>query len=116
MTNKIQPGSFYMKDLNGHSNSFFLKKIIYLIIILVTANIISCKQVKSENINKDKEAMTIENTKEDTATFGSGCFWCTEAIFERVNGVISVVSGYAGGEVDNPTYEEVCNGTIKQAG
>lgn len=42
------------------------------------------------------------------ATFGAGCFWCVEAIFERVQGVISVESGYSGGHVENPTYEEVC--------
>ena len=49
------------------------------------------------------------------ATFGSGCFWCTEAIFERLNGVKSVVSGYSGGKVENPTYEEVCTGTTGHA-
>ena len=42
-----------------------------------------------------------------TATFGSGCFWCTEAIFELVDGVEDVVSGYAAGETDNPTYKDV---------
>jgi peptide-methionine (S)-S-oxide reductase len=51
----------------------------------------------------------------ETATFGSGCFWCTEAIFERVNGVSSVVSGYSGGDVDNPSYKEVCDGTTGHA-
>jgi len=45
-----------------------------------------------------------------TATFGSGCFWCTEAIFLNVDGVKSVVSGYMGGQVKNPTYKEVCSG------
>ena len=43
------------------------------------------------------------------ATFGSGCFWCTEAVFELVEGVTSVTSGYTGGSVKNPTYEEVCS-------
>jgi peptide-methionine (S)-S-oxide reductase len=46
----------------------------------------------------------------ELATFGSGCFWCTEAIFQRVMGVHKVVSGYSGGRVENPTYEEVCTG------
>ena len=49
------------------------------------------------------------------ATFGSGCFWCTEAIFERLNGVVKVESGYSGGKVENPTYEEVCTGTTGHA-
>lgn len=50
-----------------------------------------------------------------TATFGTGCFWCTEAIFEQLAGVEKAVSGYMGGHVDNPSYEEVCNGTTGHA-
>lgn len=49
------------------------------------------------------------------ATFGSGCFWCTEAVFERLKGVESVISGYSGGHVDNPTYEQVCTGKTGHA-
>lgn len=51
----------------------------------------------------------------ETATFGSGCFWCTEAVFERVRGVESVVSGYAGGTVENPTYSQVTSGNTGHA-
>ncbi len=47
--------------------------------------------------------------KQEKATFGAGCFWCVEAIFQRLPGVKSVVSGYAGGTKPNPTYEEVCS-------
>ncbi len=47
----------------------------------------------------------------DTATFASGCFWCVEAIFERLKGVKEAVSGYAGGNTKNPTYEQVCSHT-----
>jgi peptide-methionine (S)-S-oxide reductase len=43
-------------------------------------------------------------------TFGNGCFWCTEAIFQTLKGVTSVTSGYMGGHIKNPTYEQVCNG------
>ena len=50
-----------------------------------------------------------------TATFASGCFWCTEAIFQEVKGVLKVKSGYMGGKVANPTYEEVCKGTTGHA-
>ena len=50
------------------------------------------------------------NTTTAVATFANGCFWCTEAIFVNVKGVISVVSGYAGGKVKNPTYYEVGEG------
>jgi peptide-methionine (S)-S-oxide reductase len=50
-----------------------------------------------------------------TATFGGGCFWCTEAVFQMLPGVKKVVSGYAGGQTENPTYKEVCNGTTGHA-
>ena len=51
----------------------------------------------------------------ETATFGAGCFWCVEAVFESLNGVASVESGYSGGTVDNPTYEQVCSGATGHA-
>jgi peptide-methionine (S)-S-oxide reductase len=50
-----------------------------------------------------------------TAVFGGGCFWCIEAVFERVKGVVSVTSGYAGGETENPNYRDVCSGTTGHA-
>lgn len=53
--------------------------------------------------------------KVDTATFGTGCFWCTEAIFEQLDGVVKVTSGYMGGTVKNPTYKEVCTGETGHA-
>jgi peptide-methionine (S)-S-oxide reductase len=49
------------------------------------------------------------------ATFGGGCFWCVEAVFERLDGVKSAVSGYAGGRTPNPTYQQVCSGTTGHA-
>jgi peptide-methionine (S)-S-oxide reductase len=51
----------------------------------------------------------------DTATFGTGCFWCTEAIFQQLKGVKKVSSGYSGGHVENPSYKEVCEGTTGHA-
>jgi peptide-methionine (S)-S-oxide reductase len=51
-----------------------------------------------------------KNAKTDIAVFGGGCFWCTEAVFDELKGVISVVSGYTGGSTKNPTYEQVCSG------
>lgn len=49
------------------------------------------------------------------ATLGGGCFWCLEAVFEQLHGVDEVVSGYAGGHVENPTYKQVCSGTTGHA-
>lgn len=53
--------------------------------------------------------------KVETATFGAGCFWCSEAVFEQVPGVLSVRSGFMGGTVKNPTYKQVCAGTTGHA-
>jgi peptide-methionine (S)-S-oxide reductase len=53
--------------------------------------------------------------KVETATFGTGCFWCTEAIFEQLEGVVKVTSGYMGGKVKNPTYKQVCTGETGHA-
>lgn len=52
---------------------------------------------------------------QEKATLGAGCFWCVEAVFERIPGVQSVVAGYAGGSKPNPTYEEVCSGNTGHA-
>lgn len=68
---------------------------------------------KSDKLNNKGELM--DSISYQKATFGSGCFWCTEAIFERLIGVIKVESGYSGGKVENPTYEEVCTGTTGHA-
>ena len=51
----------------------------------------------------------------ETAVFGGGCFWCIEAIFERIDGIRDVISGYAGGTTENPTYKEVCSGSTGHA-
>lgn len=51
----------------------------------------------------------------ETATLGGGCFWCLEAVYQELKGVVQVESGYAGGHVDHPTYEQVCDGTTGHA-
>ena len=68
----------------------------------------------SEGAKRKGDAMG-DSGKNEKATFGGGCFWCIEAVYERVEGVKSVVSGYAGGEVQNPTYEQVSTGTTGHA-
>jgi peptide-methionine (S)-S-oxide reductase len=57
----------------------------------------------------------MENTKNEVAVFGGGCFWCTEAVFEELRGVISVMPGYTGGTVVKPSYDAVCTGTTGHA-
>lgn len=61
-----------------------------------------------------KKSIMIENGKE-VITLGGGCFWCTEAVFQRLKGVDTVVSGYMGGVTKNPTYKEICTGTTGHA-
>jgi peptide-methionine (S)-S-oxide reductase len=56
-----------------------------------------------------------EKAERETATIGGGCFWCTEAVFLGVEGVLAVQSGYAGGQTKNPSYEQVCDGTTGHA-
>ncbi len=63
----------------------------------------SSKPAKQEDSKMDNDELS-------TATFGGGCFWCLEAVFERLRGVQAVESGYAGGHRENPAYEEVCSG------
>ncbi len=58
--------------------------------------------------------MNLEKTT-SVATFGNGCFWCTEAIFSRLNGVLNVQSGYSGGSTENPDYKSVCSGNTGHA-
>jgi peptide-methionine (S)-S-oxide reductase len=89
-----------------------MKKIILFVFILVA--VIGCRQKLTPQQTKDTTIMET-NAKLDTTTFGTGCFWCTEAIFTRLKGVVSVTCGYSGGTVDNPSYEEVCTGTTGNA-
>jgi peptide-methionine (S)-S-oxide reductase len=60
-------------------------------------------------------AQAMKTNHTGLATFGGGCFWCTEAVFQRIPGVKSVASGYAGGVTENPTYEQVCSGATGHA-
>ncbi len=74
----------------------------------------SCAQ-KDNQVKTKKENKVMSTSTLDTATFGTGCFWCTEAIFQQLEGVEKVTSGYSGGTVPNPTYEQVCSKTTGHA-
>lgn len=75
---------------------------------------VACWMLLGNGAGVSAETARATNTVEK-ATFGGGCFWCLEAVFERLPGVTNVVSGYAGGQVENPTYRQVCNGTTGHA-
>lgn len=71
---------------------------------------ISCAQQEPMTVNSSNSKI-MDNIKTDTATFGAGCFWCVEAVFQQLDGVLKVTSGYSGGNIPNPTYEQVCTKT-----
>ena len=77
---------------------------------LLTLFAVTCLSACGQPQNtKSKPTMSSSSDKLQTIYLGEGCFWCTEAFFQRINGVISVESGYGGGFVENPTYEQECD-------
>jgi len=76
---------------------------------LIIAGAVASCTAKTQTNNMSSALMNISE-KIDTATFGTGCFWCTEAVFEELKGVLKVTSGYSGGQVENPTYKQVTTG------
>lgn len=75
----------------------------YFLLFLITMITVKSKEVPDINTTSLEEA-------QEVAILGGGCFWCTEAVFEKIGGVTDVVSGYAGGKSKNPTYKEICTG------
>src|SRR6187551_2017819 len=90
-------------------------KPIFITLTILMGIFITTQKSYSNKITSMNENLNDSNLKTDTATFGTGCFWCTEAIFQQLEGVIKVTSGYSGGKVDNPTYKQVCSGTTGHA-
>jgi len=94
-----------------------MKTLKNILLFTLTAHAIaSCAQPTDKNkttMDTNKKDSTTTNL--DTATFGAGCFWCVEAQFLMLKGVISVTSGYSGGTTKNPSYKEVCTGTTGHA-
>ena len=89
--------------------------------IIGLTTLVSCGQKTTTitKLNTDNNNMEPKNQQAlpalEKATFANGCFWCTEAVFEELEGVISATSGYIGGKNENPTYKEVCTGTTGHA-
>ena len=90
------------------------EKFAYFFFISLIAMIIFAQ--KSTSTPTDKTTMThSQDPSYEIASFGAGCFWCVEAVFENLEGVQAVVSGYMGGQVKNPTYESICTGATGHA-
>ncbi|PKL89783.1 MAG: peptide-methionine (S)-S-oxide reductase [Ignavibacteriae bacterium HGW-Ignavibacteriae-2] len=88
-----------------------MRKYILFVLILSVSFLSSGYAAKLNKLNF--EGAKMENYKK--VTFGAGCFWCTEAVFQRLNGVVEVESGYSGGTVVNPSYNQVCTGSTGHA-
>src|SRR4030065_1669627 len=87
-----------------------MMKILFLSLLMMLIGISGCQKsdIVQQGVRND---MTKEDVMTQKATFAGGCFWCTEADFEKIPGVVKVLSGYTGGMKENPTYEEVSSGT-----
>lgn len=97
-----------------------MKFITMFFIALISIFLASCSFTNKQQSAPDRKVNTenmdnITSSNLDTAVFGAGCFWCVEAIFQELNGVQSVESGYSGGTVENPSYQQVCSGTTGHA-
>ncbi|TAG02264.1 MAG: peptide-methionine (S)-S-oxide reductase [Cytophagia bacterium] len=90
-----------------------MKKIIVIGVVICLMLNACIAQTKKNNTKKNKNMN--ENVKLELATFGAGCFWCVEAVFQRLEGVEKVESGYAGGKTERPTYKEICTGLTGHA-
>lgn len=90
---------------------------ILLSLLLIVTGLMSCAQkVKSKKMEQTLPKTTVQlDSNLQVATFGNGCFWCTEAVFQQLEGVVKVVSGFSGGTVENPSYEQVCTKTTGHA-
>ncbi len=86
-----------------------MKRMIYFLPVLAALNFTALADPASNAMNTNK------TNNIEIADLGGGCFWCMEAVFERLPGVISVTSGFAGGSTPNPTYEQVCTETTGHA-
>ncbi len=94
-------------------------KILTLITLLLLASSCASSQQNTEKEEETKETSKNNSSEIKTnmqqAVFASGCFWCVEAVFESVVGVDNAISGYSGGQIKNPTYEQVCSGSTGHA-
>ena len=83
--------------------------------LLLGSLVLSSALKGTANMSKPENQTVAFSQGKEVVTLGGGCFWCIEAIFEELNGVEQVESGYSGGRVDDPTYEQVCTGTTGHA-
>lgn len=93
-----------------------MKRRLFLALLLLIPTLASCEPSKTMTEKDMKPAALPEvPAGAEVATLGTGCFWCTEAAYSQIDGVISATSGYIGGTVNEPTYDQICSGTTGHA-
>jgi len=109
--------------MKTYNNKCFSNRIARFVFFFNALPVLLCAHSYS-NVNRNnkvnivklgKQSKVIPGIKKDTATFAAGCFWCVEEQFKQLNGVLSVLSGFSGGTVSQPTYEQVCTGATGHA-
>ncbi len=93
----------------------FIRKSPLFLLLALTLSLQSCGQGKQSSITKTKSQATMNNANLDTITLGGGCYWCIEAVYQRLEGVQTIESGFSGGSMKNPSYRDVCNGNTGHA-
>ena len=84
-------------------------------VFLAAIAVVACNTRAEERTTVERETAADGAANTETATFGAGCFWCVEAVFSELQGVVTVESGYMGGTVADPTYDQVCSGRTGHA-
>ena len=109
--------------MKTYNNKCFSNRIARFVFFFIALPVLLCAHSYSNvnrsnsvnNMKQGKQSKVIPGIMKDTATFAGGCFWCVEEQFRQLNGVLTVVSGFSGGNVSHPTYEQVCTGTTGHA-
>lgn len=101
-------------NVNSKLSSYWIINQKYFLILVFSSNFACQTQIKNQSKMNTQPTQEVNDSLE-LATFGGGCFWCTEAMFDQLEGVLSVESGYAGGMLQNPTYEQICTGNTGHA-
>lgn len=91
-----------------------MKFALNLLALWAVISLSACQAQANENENSNA-TMAVDTSKLASATFGAGCFWCVEAVFEELKGVVDAEAGYSGGHIKNPGYREVCTGRTGHA-
>ncbi|MBS1618893.1 MAG: peptide-methionine (S)-S-oxide reductase MsrA [Bacteroidetes bacterium] len=93
----------------------FIQKAPLLLLVALAFSLQSCGQGKQTHPSTQNKTQTMNNANLDTITLAGGCYWCIEAIYQRLDGVVSVESGFSGGTMKNPSYRDVCTGETGHA-